>query len=84
MYTYACMYGYIYVNILCLQKVSGFRWYNLQEMLLGLNKCIVITFVTLGMRLEGNALKSGERTVGFSFTITIHCTSWFWSRSFSK
>jgi hypothetical protein len=34
------------------------------------------------MCLEGNALKSAELTVGFSFTTTLHYTSRFWSRTF--
>jgi hypothetical protein len=44
-------------------------------MLLGMIKCIRISVFSLGMRLEGNALKNGEPTVGFSFTDTLHYTT---------
>ena len=61
------------------QKVPGIHWYNLQELLVWINKC-TLTSVISGMQWEGNALKNGEPTVGFSFTTMLQHTGQFWSR----
>ena len=73
-----------------LHVVSGIRWYNLQvfwtstalcimssslNVELWIKKYTVTSFVALGMLSEGNALKSGEPTVGFSFATMLQHTS---------
>jgi len=40
--------------------------YNLQELLLWIKKRTLTSFVTLGMRSEGNAPKNVEPKVGYS------------------
>jgi hypothetical protein len=47
---------------------------------LWIKKCTLISFVALWMRSEGNILKKGEQTVGFSFMIMLQHTGRFWSR----
>jgi hypothetical protein len=47
---------------------------------LGIKKCTMTSFVTLGIWSEGNAPKNWEPTVSVSFTIILHHTGRFWSR----
>jgi hypothetical protein len=75
---YVCMYVCMYVCVCMCMYVCMY----LQKIVLRMNKYIMISFVNLGMRLEGNALKSGGPTVGFSFTTMLRYTSRFWSRIF--
>jgi len=56
------------------------RCYNLQELLLGLKKCISTSFVALGMHSEINIPKTGEPTVGSFLTIMLQHTGRFRSR----
>ena len=42
-------------------------------------KHTLTSFVTLGMRTEGNAPIKGEPSVGFSFTTMLQHTGRFWS-----
>jgi hypothetical protein len=82
-----------------LQKVHGFRWYNLQEIWsagafsttspllkvkLWINKCMLSSFVALGMRSEGKVQNNGERSVGFSITSMFQHTGRFSQGFLSK
>jgi len=42
--------------------------------------CTLTSCVALRIRSEGNALKNGEQTVGFSFTTMLQHTDRFWLR----
>ena len=65
---------YYWINIYNLQNVSGIRWYNLQDLLHEENCCVISWDHAFGVRLEGNAPKSGERTVGFFFATMLQHT----------
>ena len=65
-------------------KISGIRWYNLQDLLLCIKKCILTSFVALGMRLEGNTPKKRRPTFSILFSTMLLHTSRFMSRFSSQ